>query len=49
VGALRYADRIGFLKNGQFLTVGTPDEIRASDVPEVKAFLNPEQVEVTHG
>ena len=49
VGALRYADRIGFLKNGQFLTIGTPDEIRASEVPEVKAFLNPEQVEVTHG
>jgi phospholipid/cholesterol/gamma-HCH transport system ATP-binding protein len=49
VGALRYADRIGFLKEGRFLTIGTPHEIQASEVPEVKAFLNPEQVEVIHG
>lgn len=49
VGALRYADRIGFLKDGQFLTVGTPEEIRNSQIPEVKAFLNPEHSEVIHG
>lgn len=49
VGALRYADRIGFLKDGQFLTVGTPEDIRHSQIPEVKAFLNPEHSEVVHG
>ncbi len=49
VGALRYADRIGFLKNGQFLTIGTPEEIMHSELPEVKAFLNPEHSEVVYG
>jgi phospholipid/cholesterol/gamma-HCH transport system ATP-binding protein len=48
-GALRYADRIAFLKDGRFLTVGTPDEIRNSSLPEIKAFLNPEQSEVDYG
>lgn len=48
MGALRYADRIAFLKDGRFLTVGTPDEIRASTLPEIKAFLNPELTEVSH-
>jgi phospholipid/cholesterol/gamma-HCH transport system ATP-binding protein len=48
-GALRYADRIAFLKDGRFLTVGTPDEIRNSSLPEIKAFLNPEQSEVVYG
>jgi phospholipid/cholesterol/gamma-HCH transport system ATP-binding protein len=49
VGALRYADRIGFLKEGKFLMVGTPEAIRASEIPEIKAFLNPEQTEVIYG
>lgn len=48
-GALRYADRIAFLKDGRFLTVGTPEEIRNSQLPEIKAFLNPEQSEVVYG
>lgn len=48
-GALRYADRIAFLKDGRFLIVGTPDEIRHSSLPEIKAFLNPEQMEANNG
>ena len=47
-GALRYADRIAFLKDGRFLIVDTPEAIRQSDLPEIQSFLNPEQTEVSH-
>jgi phospholipid/cholesterol/gamma-HCH transport system ATP-binding protein len=38
--AFRIADRIAMLFNGQFLAVGTKDEIRASQHPRVMQFLN---------
>jgi phospholipid/cholesterol/gamma-HCH transport system ATP-binding protein len=38
--AFRIADRIAMLVNGKFLAVGTKDEIRASEHPRVKQFLN---------
>lgn len=37
--AFMIADRIVMLDKGTILTVGTPDEIRASDVPRVRQFL----------
>ena len=40
VSALFVADRITFLKNGRFVFSGTPEEARASDVPELKEFLS---------
>lgn len=46
-GALRYADRIGFLKGGRFLEVATPDAVLHSSVPEVQAFLAAQRMEVT--
>ena len=33
------SDRVGLLGRGQLLAVGTPEEIRASRVPEVRDFL----------
>ncbi len=45
VSALFVADRIAFLLNGRFVFVGTPDEARASSVPELHAFLNAEETE----
>ena len=44
-GALRYAERIGFLKDGRFLTVATPAEILHSPIPEVQAFLAAQALE----
>ena len=41
----RYAERIGFLKDGRFLTVATPAEILNSPVPEVQAFLAAQALE----
>lgn len=38
--AFRIADRIAMLFNGKFLAVGTKDEIRASQDPHVRQFLN---------
>ncbi len=40
VSALFVADRLTFLKNGRFVFTGTPEEARASDVPELKEFLS---------
>lgn len=37
--AYRIADRIAMLYEGRVLTVGTPDEIRASENPVVRAFV----------
>ncbi len=34
------SDRIGLLANGQMVACGTPDEIRASERAEVRAFLS---------
>ncbi len=47
-GALRYADRIAFLKDGRFLEVAAPAAIVRSGVPEVRAFLAAQQTEVSH-
>ena len=47
-GALRYADRIAFLKDGRFLEVATPVTIARSEVPEVRAFLAAQQMEIPH-
>lgn len=44
-GALRYADRIAFLKGGRFLEVCTPAQILHSTVPEVQQFLRAQTVE----
>jgi len=38
--AYRIADRIAMLYNGSFLAVGTKDEIRASQNPHVRQFLD---------
>ena len=38
--AFRIADRIAMLFNGRLLAVGTKDEIRASQHPRVRQFLN---------
>ena len=37
--AYRIADRIGMLYHGRIRQIGTPDEIRATDDPVVKAFI----------
>jgi phospholipid/cholesterol/gamma-HCH transport system ATP-binding protein len=34
------ADRIALISGGRILTLGTPDEVRACDNPEVRTFLN---------
>src|SRR5262249_54601036 len=41
--ALYVADRIAFLKNGRFAFIGSPEEAKASTVPELKAFLHAEE------
>ena len=46
-GALRYADRIAFLKGGRFLQVATPAELIRRPHPEVQAFLKAQAVEDT--
>ena len=38
--AFRIADRIAMLSNGKFLAVGTRAEIKASQHPQIKQFLN---------
>ncbi len=45
--AYRVADRIAMLHDGQIRFVGTPEEIRATDDPLVRAFIDgrPELVE----
>lgn len=45
VSALFVADRIAFLKNGRFVFVGTPEEARLSQVPELRAFLEAQETE----
>lgn len=47
-GALRYADRIAFLKGGRFLEVAAPADIARSAVPDVQAFLAAQQMEFPH-
>lgn len=39
--ALYLGDRIGLMKDGRLTAIGTPDELRSSMDPEVKAFLKP--------
>ncbi len=48
-GALQYADRIGFLKDGRFIEVATPKELIQSTVPEVRAFLDAQFIGGTYG
>lgn len=38
-GAFRTADRIALLTKGKIAAIGSPDEFRASKVPEVQEFL----------
>ena len=38
-GAFRTADRIALLTHGQIVAIGSPEEFRESQVPEVKEFL----------
>ena len=42
--ALFVANRIAFLKDGRFAFVGTPEEAKASEVRELRAFLAAEEV-----
>ena len=48
--AFRIADRIAMLYRGSFLAVGTKDEIRASQNPHIRQFLDrvPDNVATTH-
>ena len=39
VSTLFVADRIAFLKDGQFIFIGTPEEAHGSDVSDLRAFL----------
>lgn len=38
--AFRIADRIAMLHNGRFISIGTKDEVRASQNPRVRQFLD---------
>ena len=38
--AFRIADRIAMLYQGRFIAIGTKDEIRASQNPRVRQFLD---------
>ncbi len=49
VGALRYAHRIAFLKDGKFVEISTPQAILTSTHPEIQAFLSAQAMEVNHG
>ena len=48
--AFRIADRIAMLYNGTFLAVGTKDEIRVSQNPHIRQFLDrvPDNVATSH-
>ena len=46
-GALRYVDRVAFLKGGRFLQVAPPRELLAHPHPEVRAFLEAQSLEPT--
>lgn len=48
-GALRYAHRIAFLKQGRFLEVTTPEAMLTSQQPDIQAFLAAQAMEVHHG
>ncbi len=43
--ALFVADRIAFLKNGRFAFVGTPEEAKHADVPDLRAFFAAEEIQ----
>jgi phospholipid/cholesterol/gamma-HCH transport system ATP-binding protein len=40
--AFRIADRIAILWNGKIVQIGTPEEIKTSEDPVVKQFINGE-------
>jgi phospholipid/cholesterol/gamma-HCH transport system ATP-binding protein len=46
--AFRIADRIAMLHEGSFLAVGTKDEIRSSEHPHIRRFLEREPDETEH-
>jgi len=47
MSAFTVADRIAMLANRRIVQVGTPDEMRRSTVPEVRAFLDARQAELS--
>jgi len=44
----KISDRVGILIEGKIIQVGTPDEIRQSEHPEVQAFIHGEEVPSIH-
>lgn len=49
VSAFAVADRIAMLANRRIVQVGTPEEMRRSTVPEVRAFLDARRAELEPG
>ncbi|MFP2928127.1 ABC transporter ATP-binding protein [Pyxidicoccus sp. 3LG] len=49
VSAFAVGDRLAMLANRRIVQVGTPDEIRRSTVPEVRAFLDARRAELLPG
>jgi phospholipid/cholesterol/gamma-HCH transport system ATP-binding protein len=49
VSAFAVGDRIAMLANRRIVQVGTPEELRRSTVPEVRAFLDARRVELVPG
>jgi phospholipid/cholesterol/gamma-HCH transport system ATP-binding protein len=47
MSAFAVADRIAMLANRRIVQVGTPEEMRRSTVPEVRAFLDARQAELS--
>jgi phospholipid/cholesterol/gamma-HCH transport system ATP-binding protein len=46
MSAFALADRIAMLANRRIVQVGTPEEVRRSTVPEVRAFLDARRAEL---
>ncbi len=42
--ALFVADRIAFLKNGRFAFIGTPDEAKRTEVPDLREYLAAQEI-----
>jgi ABC-type sulfate/molybdate transport systems ATPase subunit len=49
MSAFALADRIAMLANRRIVQVGTPEEMRRSTVPEVRAFLDARRAELEGG
>lgn len=48
-GALQYADRIAFLKEGRFLETASPEALLKTRTPDIRAFLDTQFVGGTYG